>query len=88
MPEVETMTLRKFVAPEFVFCVGARALAGRHARNLGGRRVLVVSDPGVVAAGWTGQVITALEEAGIEPVPFTDVTPNPRDHEVAAGAAR
>jgi alcohol dehydrogenase class IV len=48
--------LRKFVAPEYVFGVGARNLVGRYAKNLGGRKVLVVSDPGVVAAGWTGDV--------------------------------
>ena len=27
--------LRKFVAPEFIFGVGALALAGQHARSLG-----------------------------------------------------
>ena len=46
----DDFTLRKFVAPEFVFGVGARHLAGRYAKNLGGRKILVVSDPGVIAA--------------------------------------
>lgn len=80
--------LRKFVAPEFVFGVGARMLAGRYARNLGARRVLLVSDPLVRAAGWTDDVAGVLAEAGVEVEPFDDVSPNPRDHEVMAGAAR
>jgi len=39
--------LRKFVAPEFIFGPEARRLVGRYARKLGGRRILLVSDPGV-----------------------------------------
>ncbi len=80
------LELRKFVAPEYIFGVGARRLAGRYAKNLGARKVLVVSDPGVVAAGWTGDVIESLEEAGIAYALFTGVTPNPRAEQVMAGA--
>ncbi|WP_153306973.1 hypothetical protein [Desulfonatronum thioautotrophicum] len=36
--------LRKFVAPEFVFGVGARHLAGQFVRNFSVRRVWVVVD--------------------------------------------
>lgn len=79
--------LRKFVAPEYIFGVGARSLAGRYARNLGARKVLVVSDPGVVAAGWTGDVTDSLEAEGLPFVLFTDVSPNPRAEQVMAGAA-
>ncbi len=78
--------LRKFVAPEFVFGVGARKLAGRYATNLGGRKVLVVTDPGVIAAGWCGDVTGSLTEAGVEHVLFSGVSPNPRGEEVMAGA--
>jgi alcohol dehydrogenase len=78
--------LRKFVAPEYVFGVGARLLVGRYARNLGARKVLVVSDPGVVAAGWTGDVIGSLEAEGLPFALFTDVSPNPRAEQVMAGA--
>ncbi|HKK01894.1 MAG TPA: alcohol dehydrogenase-like regulatory protein ErcA [Desulfuromonadales bacterium] len=77
--------LRKFVAPEYVFGVGARSLAGRYAANLGARKVLVVSDPGVVAAGWTRDVTESLEEAGLPYVLFAGVSPNPRIEEVMAG---
>lgn len=79
--------LRKFLAPEFIFGVGSRHLAGRYAKNLGGRKVLVVSDPGVVAAGWTAEVIASLEEAGVAHALYTGVTPNPKVEEVMAGVA-
>jgi 3-methyl-2-oxobutanoate hydroxymethyltransferase len=36
--------LRKFVAPEVVFGVGALRLAGQYGRNLGGSKALVVAD--------------------------------------------
>jgi len=78
--------LRKFVAPEFVFGPGALALAGRYARNLGARRPLVVSDPGVRAAGWTDRVLDSVREHGLAAVLFDRVSPNPRDSEVMAGA--
>lgn len=79
--------LRKFVAPEFVFGVGARSLAGRYAKNLGGRKILVVSDPGVVAAGWTKDVTDSLVEAGLPFALFTGVSPNPKVDEIMAGVA-
>ncbi len=79
--------LRKFVAPEFVFGVGARSLAGRYAKNLGGRKILVVSDPGVVAAGWTRDVIDSLVEAGLPFALFTGVSPNPKVDEIMTGVA-
>ncbi len=80
------LALRKFVAPEFVFGLDARALAGRHARHLGGQRILVVTDPGVIAVGWTGEVIASLEEEGLSYTIFSGVSPNPRAEEVMAGA--
>lgn len=79
--------MRKFVAPEFIFGVGARKRVGYYARNMMARRVFLVSDPGVIAAGWMQDVRDALTEAGIESVLFKDLSPNPRDHEVMAGAA-
>lgn len=83
----DDFTLRKFVAPEFVFGVGARHLAGRYAKNLGGRKILVVSDPGVVAAGWTRDVTESLEAVGLPFTLFTGVTANPKAEEIMAGVA-
>lgn len=77
--------LRKFVAPEFIFGVGARRRAGFYARNLQARRVLVVTDPGIIHAGWLNELLNDLEESGLQFMVFSQVTPNPRDHEVMAG---
>ena len=80
--------LRKFVAPEFIFGVGARLQAGLYAKNLGATTVLVVSDPGVIAAGWTAEVIQCLHSEGLQAVLFSDVTPNPKDFEIMHGVDR
>jgi alcohol dehydrogenase class IV len=78
--------LTKFVAPEFVFGEGARKLAGQYACNLGARKVLLVTDPGVIAAGWLDEVISSLGEEGLPCTVFSTVTPNPKAEEVMAGA--
>ncbi len=78
--------LRKFLVPEIVYGTGALELAGRHARNLGASRVFLVSDAGTVASGWTGRVADSLQEAGLDAITFTDISPNPRDHETMTGA--
>jgi alcohol dehydrogenase class IV len=78
--------MRKFLAPEFVFGPGSSALAGRYAQNLGGPKTMVVSDAGVAAAGWTAKVVDNLRDAGLSVVEFLDVSPNPRDDQVMAGA--
>lgn len=78
--------LRKFVAPEIVFGPGARRRVGQYAQNYGARHVLLVSDPGLIAAGWTAQVEQALQAAGLAWSLFSGVTPNPKDYEVTQGA--
>jgi alcohol dehydrogenase len=84
--EQDEFAMRKFVAPEFVFGIDARKLAGRYAKNFGARKVLVVTDPGVASAGWTDQVLACLREAGVEYAVFSAVTINPKAEEVSAGA--
>lgn len=78
--------IRKFVAPEFMFGVGARRRVSHYARHMMARRVLIVTDPGVIASGWLTDVQTALSEDGIESIVFKNLSPNPKDHEVMAGA--
>lgn len=78
--------LRKFVSPEIIFGAGARKTVGNFARTFGARKVLVVSDPGVVAAGWVEDVTQSLRIAGFEFEVFSAVSPNPRAEEVMAGA--
>ena len=83
---MNSLELRKFVAPEFIFGVGARDLTSQYGRNFGARKALVVTDPGVMAAGWTADVTTNLESAHIPFTIFSQVSPNPRAEEVMAGA--
>ena len=78
--------LRKFVSPEIIFGAGSRHSVGNYAATFGARKVLVVSDPGVQAAGWVGDVLASLDRQGIAHVLFTGVSPNPRSEEVMAGA--
>ncbi len=80
------LILRKFVAPEIVFGDGSRHLAGKYASNMGVSRALVVTDPGIIAAGWVDDVTRSLEEAGLEYLVYSAVTPNPRSNEVMRGA--
>ncbi|MBU1039626.1 MAG: iron-containing alcohol dehydrogenase [Proteobacteria bacterium] len=79
------LDLRKFLAPETVFGVGAGRLAGRYARNLGARKVLLVTDPGVAGQPWFQDIVASLDEIGVEHVLFADVSPNPRDLQVMRG---
>lgn len=78
--------LRKFVAPEIIFGSGARKMLANYAITFGARRALLVSDPGVVAAGWLAEMEALLQEADLDFVSYTAVSPNPRVEEVMAGA--
>jgi alcohol dehydrogenase class IV len=75
----------KFHAPEIVFGIGSLAEAGFAARRLGAEYPFVVTDPGVVEAGWTAALDERLADAGLKATVWSDVTPNPKDHEIAAG---
>ena len=77
--------LSKFHAPEIVFGPHSIQEAAHAAVRLGARRPLVVTDPGLVEAGWAAELTTQLVEAGLTPQVWTDVTPNPKDHEIEAG---
>ena len=81
------LELRNFVAPELVFGIDARLMAGRYAANLGVKRSLLVTDANVIAAGWAEDVEQSLVESGIEVRRFAEISPNPRDSEVMSGAA-
>jgi len=77
---------RKFVSPEIVFGAGCRHSVGNYASNFGARKVLLVSDPGVQAAGWVADVQASLLRQGIAHCLYTQVSPNPRSEEVMLGA--
>src|SRR6478752_1816658 len=68
-----------------VFGPGKVEALGELASEMGARRALVVSDPGVVAAGHTAKGMAALARAGIEAHLFEEVHENPTTDDVAAG---
>jgi len=78
-------SLRKFVAPETIFGVGAVDLAGQYASKFGISKPLVVTDAGVLAAGWGDRVMSSLAAFDIKGVLFSSITPNPKAAEVMAG---
>jgi alcohol dehydrogenase class IV len=80
------LEIRKFLAPEFVFGVSARMKVGNYCKRLGGRRVLLVSDAGIMKTPWLDEVKSSIQSFGIEYVEFSKVSPNPRDFEVMLGA--
>lgn len=80
-----TIELYKFVAPEIIFGQGAFAQVGESLVRLGAKRVLVVSDPGVVAAGWVDEAANCIKEAGLDYKIWCNITNNPKDNEVHKG---
>ena len=74
-------------ATRLVVGPGSVGRLGELASELGASRVLIVSDPGIVAAGHTAAGIRSLEAAGLAPATFSGFTENPSSREVEAGAA-
>lgn len=75
-----------FHAPtRVVFGPGARWRLGELARELGATRALLVTDPGLEAAGHPQQAVTSLKEAGLEVFLFDGVEENPSNRHVEAG---
>jgi alcohol dehydrogenase len=65
------------VPTRIVFGEGAAAEAGRELASLGARRVLVVTDQGIVRAGIVQPIRDHLEAASLVHAAFTDVEANP-----------
>ncbi len=76
----------KFEVPEIIFGRGLLAQIGSCARRLGGHKVFLVSDQGLFNAGWVDKTIKNIMDAGLEVIFSDNVTPNPKDVEVEAGA--
>ncbi len=66
---------------------GTLARVGDLARSLGGTRVLLVSDPGLVATGFPARAEELLASASIACRLFEDFCENPTTDHVAAGVA-
>ncbi len=66
---------------------GALAQLGAAVRDLGGRRVLLITDPGLEHAGHPQRATKVLRDAGLDVVVFDGVRENPTEREVDAGVA-
>ncbi|MEU2208814.1 iron-containing alcohol dehydrogenase [Streptomyces hygroscopicus] len=83
-----TTRLAKFHVPEIVFGPGSLAELGHCTQRLGSRRPFLVTDPGLIEAGWTDEAVGHLRRVGLRPVVWSGLTPNPKDHEVQAAFER
>ncbi len=81
-----TINLRKFVSPEIVFGNGARHLVGQYASKFNAKKVIIVTDKGLITSQWLKDVENSLKESEIDYVIFSNVSPNPRTTEVTEGA--
>ncbi|MEK6262480.1 MAG: iron-containing alcohol dehydrogenase, partial [Planctomycetota bacterium] len=70
-----------------VFGAGTVARLGELTRELGGSRVLVVTDDGIERAGHVAKAVASLREAGLDVIVFKDVHPNPTTDDVDRGLA-
>jgi alcohol dehydrogenase len=68
-----------------VFGPGTLGQLGELARELGGTRVLLVTDPGLEAAGHPQRAVAALRSADLEVFLFDGVEENPTTRHVEAG---
>lgn len=66
--------------------LGAIKRLGIELERLNSKKVLIVTDKGIVKAGLVKKVTNILEELSIEFEIFDDVEPNPKDSDVEAGA--
>ncbi len=83
----DLLHLRKFVAPEIIFGVGARKLVSRYAHLFMASKILVVTDQGVIDAGWVDEILEQFKEENLEYELYSNINPNPRSMQVMDGAA-
>ena len=65
-----------------LFGNGTLAQVGSLTRELGGTRALIVSDPGIVKAGYVTRAAACLQEAGVETAVYGEVRENPSTEDV------
>lgn len=70
---------------ETVFGEGSIAELGQRAKAAGYKHALVVTDPGIRAAGILDSVLSSLDEQGVAHTVYENVTPNPTIAEVDGG---
>ena len=79
-------SLLKFEIPEVIYGLGSLSQIGHCAKRLGGERIFLVTDPGLIAAGWVDESIAFLKQEGLQYLVYDNVVTNPRDYQVEQGA--
>jgi alcohol dehydrogenase len=80
----EPSRLLTFHAPE---SIDAMAETGHAAVRLGALRPLLVTDPRLIEVGWVDEMLGHLRAQCVDARVWSGLTPNPKDHEIAAGYA-
>jgi alcohol dehydrogenase class IV len=79
-------SLLKFEIPEIIYGINSLSQIGQCAKRLGGERVLLVSDPGVIEAGWVDAATKFLDKENLKSIVYDNVVTNPRSFQVELGA--
>ena len=79
--------LLKFDIPEIIYGLGALSGIGDCAERLGGEKIFLVTDPGIIEAGWVDQAIRYLKHMQLKYVVYDNVVSNPRDFSDRSGSA-
>src|ERR1700674_2371553 len=84
-PALHPQQLTIGTGTQAVFGVGAVAGLAEAVKSLGGSRVFVVTDAGLVASGVVAPVTAGLSEAGLEVAVYSELRPTPASDDIAAG---
>jgi len=80
------MDLRKFKVPEMVCGDKSINLIGKYAQNYNAEKIMIVTDQGIIDAGWIHKIEEILNSHLLTYIIYKNVTPNPKDYEVNKGA--
>lgn len=84
----DTMNISKFVIPEVIFGSGSLQHIGESVAGSGASKVLLVTDKGLLEAGWIDKTVSRIEGAGVDFEVFSELSSNPKDKEVSQALAR
>jgi len=82
----KNFTIKKFIAPEFIFGNNSRFLVSRYLKNLSLRNVLIVTDSNIITLPWFWEIIEEISKSKIRYKIYSDSVPNPTDANVMTGA--
>ena len=87
MPDFDQTNTHIFYSPNKVIIgMNTADLVAEEAKQLGGDKVMVVTDPGVIQAELTGSIEDAMQAAGIDYVIYDNVEPDPPARVIDEGA--